>query len=97
MADIYEFKGNEENDQEQESCCSLCDLAWEYTSYAMNAIENGRVEDLFGVLRSLVDESGKLALVEYLKSEVEHNIQLLDHLHGYCDNCDGECENKNED
>jgi hypothetical protein len=43
-------------------------------------LENGTTEDLFGVLRSLVEESGKLVLVDYLKSEIEHNIHLLDHL-----------------
>lgn len=67
-------------DEEPEHCCSSCDLANEYLFYVLDTLGNGTTEDLFGVLRALVDEAGKLALSDYLKSEVEYAVKLIDQL-----------------
>lgn len=68
--------GNEDS----ESCCPQCDIAHEFVYIVLDTLENGTVEDLFGVLRGLVEEAGKLSLIEYLEHELDHKSQLIDTL-----------------
>jgi hypothetical protein len=70
-------------DEESESCCEFCDLTHEYLHYVLDTLQDGSIEDLYDVLRGLVDEAGKLMLIDYLKQEVESKFEMLDHLHGY--------------
>jgi hypothetical protein len=74
MAEIYNFKGKDE--PEEESCsCEFCDLALEFIDYVKDCESD---EDLFIVLRGLVTESAKLQLKEYLNKQIQNNIELID-------------------
>jgi hypothetical protein len=73
MAEIYNFKGNE---PEEDHCeCEFCDLTSEFVEYVKECESD---EDIFNVLRALVAEASKLQLKEYLMKEVQNNIELID-------------------
>jgi hypothetical protein len=74
MAEIYNFNNN---GNEEESCCPECQLVNEYMMYLKDCKSH---EDVFDVLRTLVAESEKLAIIDFLQQENENNAKILDHL-----------------
>jgi hypothetical protein len=80
MAEIYNFNNNE---NEEEYCCPECELSKEFLIYVKDC-END--EELFHVLRNLVAESEKLAIIDFLQQEISNNAKILDHLvYGDCE------------
>jgi hypothetical protein len=78
---------NSEN--EEESCCELCDLTIETIGYVY---ETASTEELFNVLREFADECKRVGVKEYLISELDSKAELLDHLeYGCCNDVDCDC------
>lgn len=74
MAEIYEFKNNS-NELEEESCdCKYCQLAHEFTSIISDAES---VDEVFHILRDLVSEASGLTIIEFLESEIQNNTELV--------------------
>ena len=76
MAEIYNFKGK--NETEEESCdCKFCELAHEFTSYISDAES---FDEVFHILRDLVSEASGLTIIEFLESEIQNNTELVNKL-----------------
>lgn len=86
MSKIIPFNNN----NEEETCaCPTCDLILEFISYVK---ETKTVDELFDVLSDLVNEAKVLGIKEHLVTEIDSKIQILDHLDGFCECSDDECD-----